>query len=114
MTFRLYKRRLLDENRWRACRYGLDGKLIDFGKNEEIEARILLHELLDFISTEVDELDSGSQVAHIETILREGSGADRQLAVWQSTGDMRAVVDHLVKETYRTSPCPRPAFSTGL
>ncbi len=109
MTFRLYKRRLLDENRWRACRYGLDGKLIDFGKNEEIEAHDLLHELLDFISTEVDELDSGSQVAHIETILREGSGADRQLAVWKSTGDMRAVVDHLVKETYQDLTVPVPS-----
>lgn len=108
MTFRLYRRRLLDENRWRACRYGLDGKLIDFGKNEEVEERDLLHELLDFISTEVDELDSGSQVAHIETILREGSGADRQLAVWRSTGDMRAVVDHVVKETYQDLTVPAP------
>ena len=108
MTFRHYRRRLLDENRWRACRYGLDGKLIDFGRSEEVEERDLLHELLDFISTEVDELDSGSQVAHIETILRDGSGADRQLAVWRSTGDMRSVVDHVVKETYEDLTVPAP------
>ena len=107
MTFRLYRRRLLDENRWRACRYGLDGKLIDFGKNEEIDERDLLHELLDFISTEVDELDSGKQVSHIETILREGSGADRQLAVWRARATcVRWSITSSRKPT-RTSPCPR-------
>ena len=108
MSFRLYRRRLLDENRWRACRYGLDGKLIDFGAEEEVEERSLLHELLDFISTEVDELGSGKQVAHIEAILRDGSGADRQLAVWERTHDMRAVVDHIVQETYLDLTVPTP------
>ena len=106
MSFRLYRRRLLDENRWRACRYGLDGKLIDFGAEAEVEERSLLHELLDFISTEVDELGSGKQVAHIETILREGSGADRQLAVWERTHDMKTVVDHIVQETYQDLTVP--------
>ena len=110
LTFRLYRRRLLDENRWRACRYGLDGKLIDFGAEAEIEERSLLHELLDFISTEVDELGSGKQVAHIETILREGSGADRQLAVWNRTHDMKAVVDHIVQETYQDLTTAEPGI----
>ncbi len=108
MTFRLYRRRLLDENRWRACRYGLDGKFIDFGRMEEIEERSLLHELLDFIATEVDELGSGKQVSHIEDILRDGSGADRQLAVWKRTQDMRAVVDHIIRETYQDLTVPAP------
>src|SRR5436305_5841320 len=80
ITFRLYRRRLLDENRWRAARYGIDGKLIDFGKQTEVEVRSLIHELLDFIAPEVDELGSHREVAHIERILREGTGADRQLA----------------------------------
>ena len=111
LSFRLYRRRLLDENRWRACRYGLDGKLIDFGAVEEVDERLLLHELLDFISTEVDELGSGKHVSHIEDILRDGSGADRQLAVWQRTQDMRAVVDHIVKETYQDLTVPAPAVS---
>ena len=100
ITFRLYRRRLLDENRWRAARYGIDGKLIDFGKQTEVEARSLIHELLDFIAPEVDELGSHREVAHIERILREGTGADRQLATFARTNDMKAVVDQIVDETY--------------
>ena len=100
MTFRLYRRRLLDENRWRACRYGLDGKLIDFGAEAEVEERSLIEELLEFIETEMDELGNTAQVKHVESILRAGSGADRQLAVWNKTHDMKAVVDHIVGETY--------------
>jgi carboxylate-amine ligase len=99
-TFRLYRRRLLDENRWRAVRYGIDGKLIDFGREIEVETRSLLNELLEFVSTEVDELGSGKEMAHIERIMREGTGADRQLAVFERTNDMKAVVDQIVDETY--------------
>jgi len=99
-TFRVYRRRLLDENRWRASRYGIEGKLIDFGRETEVETRSLLNELLQFISTEVDELGSRREMEHIERIMREGTGADRQLAVFHQTHDMKAVVDHVVKETY--------------
>jgi glutamate---cysteine ligase / carboxylate-amine ligase len=101
VTFRLYRRRLLDENRWRASRYGLDGKLIDFGKETEVETRSLINELLEFISSEVDELGSRREMAHIERIMREGTGADRQLATWARTQDMKAVVDGIVEETYQ-------------
>ncbi len=101
VTFRNYPRRLIDENRWRASRYGLDGKLIDFGRGCEVDERELLHEMLDFIATEVDELDLHDEVAHIEDIIREGTGADRQLRVWERTrGDLKAVVDHIISETY--------------
>src|SRR5207249_4933805 len=87
-TFRVYRRRLLDENRWRASRYGIDGKLIDFGREAEVETRSLLNELLDFVSTEVGELGSEKEMAHIERIMREGTGADRQLAAWEGSHDM--------------------------
>ena len=100
ITFRVYRRRLLDENRWRASRYGIDGKLIDFGKEAEVETRSLLNELLEFVSTEVEELGSKNEMAHVERIMREGTGADRQLAVWQHTRDMKVVVDQIVAETY--------------
>ena len=100
VTFRMYPRRLIDENRWRASRYGLDGKLIDFGRNCEMDERELLHEMLEFIAPEIDELGSHRELAHIERIMREGTGADRQLAVWGRTGDMKAVVDQIVDETY--------------
>ncbi len=100
ITFRVYRRRLLDENRWRASRYGIDGKLIDFGRETEVDARSLLNELLEFVSTEVNELGSENEMAHIERVMREGTGADRQLAVWERTQDMKTVVDHIVAETY--------------
>jgi carboxylate-amine ligase len=99
-SFRIYRRRVIDENRWRASRYGLDGKLIDFGRGREIETRSLIEEILEFISTEVDELGSHREMAHIEKILRQGTGADRQLTVWEQTQDMKAVVDQIVAETY--------------
>ena len=99
-TFRVYRRRLLDENRWRASRYGIDGKLIDFGREAEVETKSLINELLHFVAPEVDELGSHREMAHVERILREGTGADRQLAVWEATQDMKQVVDHIVAETY--------------
>ena len=109
MSFRIYRRRLLDENRWRASRYGIDGKLIDFGCETEVDTRSLLNELLEFVSTEVNELGSEKEMAHIERIMREGTGADRQLAVWERTQDMKAVVDQLVHETYEQLTVPEPA-----
>ena len=102
ITFRVYRRRLLDENRWRAARYGIDGKLIDFGKQTEEHTRSLLHEILDFIAPEVDELGCQREVAHVERILREGTGADRQLRCYAATHDMKAVVDQIVDETYES------------
>ncbi len=101
ITFRIYRRRLLDENRWRAARYGIDGKLIDFGKETEVEERSLLNELLEFVASEVDEFGTKREMAHVERIMHEGTGADRQLAIWKETHDMKAVVDHIVAETYQ-------------
>jgi carboxylate-amine ligase len=60
----------------------------------------LLNELMEFVSTEVDELGSRKEMAHIERIMREGTGADRQLEVFHRTNDMKAVVDQIVAETY--------------
>jgi carboxylate-amine ligase len=99
-TFRIYRRRLLDENRWRAARYGIHGKLIDFGKEMEVEERSLLNELLEFVVSEISEFGTHREMAHIERIMREGTGADRQLAAYERTQDMKAVVDHIVAETY--------------
>jgi carboxylate-amine ligase len=100
ITFRIYPRRLLEENRWRAARYGLGGKLIDFGRGCELETRGLIHEILEFVAPEVEELGSQREMAHVESILREGTGADRQLTVWERTQDTKAVVDQIVAETY--------------
>ena len=108
MSFRLYRRRLIDENRWRASRYGLDGKLIDFGRACEEDARSLIHEMLEFVAPEMEELGSQNEIVHLERILREGTGADRQLRVWEQTRNMRAVVDHIIAETYEGLTIPFP------
>jgi carboxylate-amine ligase len=97
--FRLYRRALIMENKWRAARYGLDGKLIDFGKQTEVSARDLVREYLDFVDDVVDELDSREELKYIHKILDGGSGADRQLRVFQETGDLKKVVDYIVEET---------------
>jgi len=97
--FRLYRRALLMENKWRAARYGLDGKLIDFGKQKEVPARDLIHEYLDFVADVADELDSREELNYIHRILEMGAGADRQLRVFQETGDLKNVVDYIIEET---------------
>jgi glutamate---cysteine ligase / carboxylate-amine ligase len=97
--FRLYRRALIMENKWRASRYGLDGKLIDFGKQTEVPARDLILEYLDFVDDVVDELDSREELEYIHTMLERGSGADRQLRVYRETGDLKKVVDYIIEET---------------
>lgn len=99
MGFRLYRRALIEENKWRAARYGLDGNLIDFGKSEEVPLRKLIIELLEFIDDVVDELGSREEINYVHKILENGTSADRQLRVYQQTGDLKAVVDLLMKET---------------
>jgi carboxylate-amine ligase len=100
ITFRVYRRDLIEENRWRASRYGLDGKMIDFGKSQEVPTRQLIRELLELIAEEVDELGTRAYLKPIEEMLALGTSADRQLRVYDSTdGDLTAVVDHLIAET---------------
>jgi carboxylate-amine ligase len=99
LGFRQYRRALIEENKWRAARYGLDGKLIDFGKRQEVPMRQLALELLEFVDDVVDELGSRREVEYVHTVLETGTSADRQLAVYRETHDLRAVVRHVVEET---------------
>jgi carboxylate-amine ligase len=100
LTFRLYARALIEENKWRAIRFGLDGNLIDFGRSQELPARALITEMLEwFVDDVVDELGSRKEVEYAYKILEEGSSADRQLATYERTGDLKAVVDQLIAET---------------
>ena len=100
ITFRVYRRDLLEENRWRASRYGLDGKMIDFGKSAEVPTRQLIRELLELVGEEIDELGTRAYLQPIESMLMHGTSADRQLRIYDSTdGDLKAVVDHLLQET---------------
>jgi carboxylate-amine ligase len=97
--FRLYRRALIMENKWRALRYGLDGKLIDFGKKIEVPLRDLILEYLAFVDDVVDDLGSRREINYIHRILEHGTGADRQLRIFQETGDLTKVVDYMIYET---------------
>ncbi|HZY45825.1 MAG TPA: glutamate-cysteine ligase family protein, partial [Anaerolineae bacterium] len=99
MSFRLYNRSLINENKWRAARYGLDGELIDFGKQQSIPARQLLPELIEFVDEVVDDLGSRSAVEYALKMIEEGTSADRQLATYAKTNDLKSVVDQIVEET---------------
>ena len=98
-SYRLYRRALIEENKWRAARYGIEGKLIDFGKQAEVPMRELALELLEFVDDVVDDLGSRSAVEYVHTILKDGTSAERQLRVYQQTGDLKSVVRHIVAET---------------
>jgi len=95
LNFMQYSRALINENKWRASRYGIDGRLIDFGKEEEINTRVLIYELLDFIDDVVDPLGSRHAVQYVHKMLEHGTGADRQLKVFEQTNNLVNVVDYI-------------------
>jgi carboxylate-amine ligase len=95
MNFIQYPRPLINENKWRAGRYGIDGFLIDFGKEEEINTRVLIYELLDFVDDVVDQLGSRHRLAYVHKILEQGTGADRQLKVYEDTKNLVNVADYI-------------------
>lgn len=98
-AWRYYRHHLVTENKWRAVRYGIDGKLIDFGRQQEVPMRFLAVELLELLDDVLDELDIREEAEYVHTILKNGTSADRQLMTYRQTGDLKAVVDQLVAET---------------
>lgn len=102
LSIRYYNRAIVEENKFRALKRGLDGKMIDFGLKQELPTRALLGEVLDLVDDVVDELGSRPQIEYLRAWARHGdTGADRQVAVWERTRDLSAVVDFLIEETKR-------------
>ena len=99
LGYREYARELIEENKWRAVRYGLDGQLIDFGKQEQVPIRALIGELLEFCSETAEIFGSQDELDRIRRILAEGTSADRQLAVFAKTNSYQAVVDDLIEQS---------------
>ncbi len=93
-----YSRALLNENKWRASRYGVDGHLIDFGKEEEVNTRALIYELLDFLDPVLDHLGSRHRIAYTHKMLENGTGADRQLAIFEKTGKLVSVAEYIKRQ----------------
>lgn len=101
LGFRLYPRSLIEENKWRAMREGVRGRLIDFGKKEEVPFPKLCEELLAFVDPVLDSLDCRKEAEYAMHIAEHGTSADRQIAAFEKYGDLAAVVDQLVEETRR-------------
>lgn len=95
LNFMMYSRLLINENKWRAGRYGIDGTMIDFGKEIEVNTRVLLDELMNFVDDVVDDLGSRSALNFVRKMIEQGTGADRQLAVYKETNSMVSVVDYI-------------------
>ena len=98
MSFNVYRIALVKENKFRAARYGIDGNMIDFGLQKEVETKMLILELLDFIDDVVDELESREQINYVHNIMKNGTGADKQLTIFQETNDLTKVVDFITGE----------------
>jgi carboxylate-amine ligase len=94
-------RRLIEENKWRAARYGLDAEVIDFVRQRRLSMRESIHELLDFVDEVVDGLGTRREMNHLRSLLSDprGTGADRQIAVYKETGSLPAVAHFLIRQT---------------
>jgi carboxylate-amine ligase len=100
---------LVNENRWRAQRYGFDQGLVDFGKGEVVPYARLLDELIELVAPEAARFDCGAEIIKARDILVRGTSAHRQLAVYNAAitegaskrDALNRVVDWLIEETVR-------------
>ncbi len=99
LSWRRYRNHLVAENKWRAVRWGIEGKLIDFGKQESVPLPDLAAELLELVDDVVDDLGVRKEVEYVHTILAEGTSADRQLRTFAESESLESVVDRLIEET---------------
>jgi len=100
LSFASHRTAMMNENKWRAARYGVNGQLIDFRKAAESPFRALVDEILHFVDDVVDDLGSREEVMNgIPAIMDGGTSADRQLEVHDRTGSLEAVVDFVLEET---------------
>ena len=107
LSWRIYPDTLVNENKWRSARHGVHGKLVDFGKRKEVPLLDLTREIVDLLEDSSNSLGTSDQLRRLETIVTEGTSADRQLSVYRNAladgaseqDALVSVVDHLVKET---------------
>lgn len=111
MTFRIYRRLMTDENRFRAARYGTEGKLIDFAKREEVEFASLFEELYDFVQEEANELGTTKELDYLRTMIKEGNGAIRQRKAFERTKTLEGVIDSIIADTHIGLGVPAPVVS---
>ncbi len=101
MTTHVLPRHFIEENKWRAMRYGLDAEVVDFVRNRRLSMRESIEELLDFVEDVIDDLGSRREINYLRDLLEDprGTGADRQIAVYKETNDTHAVTNFLMQQT---------------
>jgi glutamate---cysteine ligase / carboxylate-amine ligase len=90
---------MLEENKWLAARYGLEGELVDLPQSSRCKATDLARRLLERLAPHADELGCLREFEGIEDLVERGTGAHRQLAVWRADRDMRLLVRKIVEAT---------------
>lgn len=113
-TWRSYRRILIEENKWRAQRWGVEAELADFGAGRLKPLAELVEELIALVREDAEALGCLAEVERVRAILAEGTSADRQIAVFRAARDRgaspeeacRAVVDSLVEATLAGVPAP--------
>lgn len=109
----VFARDYIEENKWRAMRYGLDAEVLDFERYRHLSMRDALRELLDMVDDVVDKLGSRREMNYIRTLLDGpyGSGADRQIAAYQASGgDIQQVQRLLIEQTMQGVMLSDPAL----
>ena len=101
IRFYVLPRDYIEINKWAAMRHGLDADVIDFTNGRRVPMRASIHSLLDFIADVVPELKCEQEIRYLRTLLDDpqGTGADRQIAAYQRTGDINQVTRFLLKRT---------------
>jgi carboxylate-amine ligase len=90
---------ILDENKWLAARHGLAGELVDLPSGEKVGARDLARRLLDRLREHAEQLGSDADLAGITDLIDKGSGAERQVVVYEANHDLREVMAEIVEAT---------------
>lgn len=101
ITTHILPRHFIDENKWRAMRYGLDAEIVDFVQARTLSMRDSIHQLLDFVDDVVDDLGSRREINYLHGLMEDsrGTGADRQIAIYNKTGSTHAVTQFLIQQT---------------
>ena len=94
-----YPYEMLDENKWIAARSGLDAELVDLPSSETVSARALVRRVLDRMRGHAEDLGSAAELDGIEDLLERGTGADRQLLVYEANHDLREVMAEIIEAT---------------
>jgi carboxylate-amine ligase len=92
---------LVDENKWRAARDGLDAQLVDLEYDTEHGARDAVLALAERCEPAARALGCADELEHVEAVLARGTGADEQLRVYEETESLRSVAQWLSEETTR-------------